>query len=404
MKKLNKVVFVVVLIAALALLLAACGGQQAATKAPAEEKPAATEAPAEQPAATEAPKSEEGAAGEEKPIKAAWVYVGPIGDGGWTYAHDQGRLYVEKNVPNVETTYIESVPEGADAERVIRDLAQKGYNVIFTTSFGYMDATETVAEEFPDTVFIHISGYKKNDTNFDNLFGRMYQMKYLAGVAAAMKSETGKIGYVAPFPIPEVIRHINMVAKGARSVNPDAEIQVVWINTWFDPPTEREAAETLLNAGNDVIVTGADTPGPVQAASEKGKWGMAYDSANACDNAGDGCIGVPHWNWGPTYAEIIEDVRNGTFKPVGRWPGVESGIVDFKFGPAATDEIKAKVNEIKQAMIDGKFNPADGPINAQSGCLAVKEGETLTDEQLLSMKWFVEGVKGEIPEAQPPCQ
>ncbi len=399
MKKLNKVVLIVVLIAALALLLAACGGQSAPTQAPAEEKPAATEAPAEQPAATEAPKAE-----EPKLIKAAWVYVGPIGDGGWTYAHDQGRLYVEKNVPNVETTYIESVPEGADAERVIRDLAQKGYDVIFTTSFGYMDATETVAEEFPDTVFIHISGYKKNDTNFDNLFGRMYQMKYLAGVAAAMKSETGKIGYVAPFPIPEVIRHINMVAKGARSVNPDAEVQVVWINTWFDPPTEREAAETLLNAGNDVIVTGADTPGPVQAASEKGKWGMAYDSANACDNAGDGCIGVPHWNWGPAYAEIIEEVRNGTFKPKGRWPGVESGIVDFKFGPAATEEIKAKVNELKQAMIDGKFNPAEGPINAQSGCLAVKEGESLTDEQLLSMKWFFEGVEGKIPEAQPPCQ
>ena len=398
MKKLNKVVFVVVLIAALALLLAACGGQAAPTQAPAKEQPAATEAPA-QPAATEAPKSE-----EPKPIKAAWIYVGPIGDGGWTYAHDQGRLYVEKNVPNVETTYIESVPEGADAERVIRDLAQKGYDVIFTTSFGYMDATETVAEEFPDTVFIHISGYKKNDTNFDNLFGRMYQMKYLAGVAAAMKSETGHIGYVAPFPIPEVIRHINMVTKGARSVNPDAQVQVVWINTWFDPPTEREAAETLLNAGNDVIVTGADTPGPVQAASEAGKWGMAYDSANACDNAGDGCIGVPHWNWGPAYAEIIEEVRDGAFKPKGRWPGVESGIVDFKFGPAATDEIKAKVDELKQAMIDGKFNPADGPINAQSGCVAVKDGETLTDEQLLSMKWFFEGVKGEIPEAQPPCQ
>ncbi len=398
MKQIHKLLLVAVLTAALALLLAACGGQSQPTQAPAEEQPAATEAPAQQPAATEASKE------EPKLIKAAWVYVGPIGDGGWTYAHDQGRKYVEEHVPNVETTYIESVPEGADAERVIRDLAQKGYDVIFTTSFGYMDATETVAEEFPNTVFIHISGYKKNDTNFDNLFGRMYQMKYLAGVAAAMKSENGHIGYVAPFPIPEVIRHINMVAKGARSVNPDAEVQVVWINTWFDPPTEREAAETLLNAGNDVIVTGADTPGPVQAASEKGKWGIAYDSANACDNAGPGCIGVPHWNWGPAYAEIIEEVRNGTFKPKGRWPGVESGIVDFKFGPAATDEIKAKVTELKQAMIDGKFNPAAGPIYAQSGCLAVPEGQALTDEQLLSMKWFVQGVNGEIPDAQPPCQ
>jgi len=375
-----------------AFVLAACA-------APAPQQPADEEPAVEEPAAAEQPAEE-----EMKHMKVAFVYVGPIGDGGWTYAHDQGRQYLEANVPNVTTSYLESVPEGADALRVIRDFAQKGNDVIFTTTFGYMDATEQAAEEFPDTVFIHISGYKKNDTNFDNLFGRMYQMKYLAGMAAAMRSETGKIGYVAPYPIPEVIRHINAATMGARSVNPDAEVQVIWINTWFDPPVEREAAETLLADGNDVIITGADTPGPVQAASEAGKWGMAYDSDNACENAGDGCIGVPHWNWGPTYAEIIEDVRNGTFKPVGRWPGVESGIVDFKFGPAATDEIKAKVNEIKQAMIDGKFNPADGPINAQSGCLAVKEGETLTDEQLLSMKWFVEGVKGEIPEAQPPCQ
>ena len=359
-----------------ALLLVACQAQQ-----PAEQKPA-----------------------EEKPIKAAWVYVGPIGDGGWTYAHDQGRQYVEKNVPNVETAYIESVPEGADAERVIRDFAQKGYDVIFTTSFGYMDSTETVAAEFPDTVFIHISGYKKNDTNFDNLFGRMYQMKYLAGMAAAMRSETGKIGYVAPFPIPEVIRHINAATLGARSVNPDAEVQVVWINTWFDPPVEREAAETLLAAGNDVIITGADTPGPVQAASEAGKWGMAYDSDNACDNAGPGCIGVPHWNWGPYYAKIIEEVRAGTFKPSAPWPGVADGIVDFKFGPAATDEIKEAVNAKKQEMIEGKFDPFAGPIYAQSGCLAVPEGKSLSDQELLSMKWFVQGVIGEIPDAEPPCQ
>ncbi len=345
----------------------------------------------------------EPAAGEE-PVRAAFIYVGPIGDGGWTFAHEQGRQYIEDNVDNLETAFLESVPEGADAERVIRDFAQKGNDVIFTTSFGYMDATEAVANEFPDKTFIHISGIKNNDTNFDNLFGRMYQMKYLAGMAAAMKSETGKIGYVAPFPIPEVIRHINAAALGAKAVNPDAEIQVVWINTWFDPPIEREAAETLLAAGNDVIITGADTPGPVQAASEQGKWGMAYDSNNACDNAGDGCLGVPHWNWGPYYQQIIEEVRAGTFKPSAPWPGAEEGIIDFKFGPAADENIQNAVNEKKQEIIDGSFNPFAGPINAQSGCVGVAEGAAMSDGELLSMNWFVQGVIGEIPDASPPCQ
>lgn len=365
-----------------AFVLAACAAPAAQPQQPAAEEPAAA----------------------DKPMKVAFVYVGPIGDGGWTYAHDQGRQYLEANVPNVTTSYLESVPEGADALRVIRDFAQKGNDVIFTTSFGYMDATEQAAEEFPDTVFIHISGYKKNDTNFDNLFGRMYQMKYLAGMAAAMKSETGKIGYVAPYPIPEVIRHINAATMGARSVNPDAEVQVIWINTWFDPPVEREAAETLLADGNDVIITGADTPGPVQAASEAGKWGMAYDSDNACDNAGDGCIGVPHWNWGPYYAEIIGAVRDGTFKPTAAWPGAESGIVNFKYGPAATDEIKSALDAKKQEIIDGTFNPYAGPIKAQSGCVAVADGESLSDGELLSINWFVEGVIGEIPDSVPPCE
>jgi len=374
---------VITFLVALSMLLGACAK---ATPAPTAASP--TKAP---PTATPGP----------KPMKVAFVYVGSVGDAGWTYAHDLGRKYVEKHVPNVTTSYVENVPEGADAERVIRDFAQKGYNVIFTTSFGYMDATAKVAEEFPKTVFIHISGYKKNNTNFDNLFGRMYQMKYLAGIAAAMKSKNGKIGYVAPYPIPEVIRHINMVARGARSVNPNATVQVVWINSWFDPPTEREAAETLLAAGCDVIVTGSDTPGPVQAASEKGKWGMAYDSPNACDNAGAGCIGVPHWNWGPTYAKIVEEVRDGTFKPTGSWLGVKSGLVDFAFGPAADAAIKKAVNAKKQAMIDGTFDPRSGPVYAQDGHLAIAKGDKLTDKQLLNMKWFVKGVIGDIPGGEP---
>ncbi len=388
----SRVIGVLLVVLAVALLVGACAK---ATPTPA---PKPTEAPAQAP--TQAP-AETG----PRKIKAAWVYVGPIGDAGWTYAHDLGRKYVEQNVPGVETAYVESVPEGADAERVFRDFAEKGYDVIFGTSFGYMDTMEKLAEEYPDVVWVHVSGYKWNDTNFDNLFGRMYKMKYLAGVAAAMKTKTKKIGYIAPFPIPEVIRHINFATLGARSVDPEIEVQVVWINTWYDPPTEREAAETLLAAGADVIITGADTPGPVQAASEKGKWGMAYDSPNACELAGDGCIGVPYWNWGVAYAEIVREVQNGTFKPRGlpdSWWDADTGIVDFGFGPAADDAIKAKVNELKQKIVSGELDVAAGPIYAQNGQLAVAEGDSLSWEEIWEMKWFVQGVIGEIPGGQEP--
>ncbi len=359
--------------------------------------PQPTKAPTSAPAPTKAP---------AKKLKVAWIYVGPIGDAGWTYAHDLGRKYVEKKLGDkVETAYVESVPEGADAERVFRDFAEKGYKVIFGTSFGYMDTMEKLAKEYPDVVWIHVSGYKSNDTNFDNLFGEMYKMKYLAGMAAAMKSKTGVIGYVAPYPIPEVIRHINFATLGARSVNPKAKVKVVWINSWYDPPTEKEAAESLLAAGADVIISGSDTPGPIQAASEKGKWGTAYDSPNACELAGKGCIGVPYWNWGVAYVKIIEDVMNGTFKPKGlpgSWWDPSTGIVDFKFGPAADDAIKKAVEAKKAEIISGKFNPAAGPIYAQDGTLVVPKGKALDWKQIWNIKWFFQGVEGEIPGAEKP--
>ncbi len=387
---------VVLLVLLIALVVGACSK---ATPTPTKPAPAQTMG-ATQPTQPAQAEKEGG-----KKLKAAWVYVGPIGDAGWTYAHDLGRKYVEKVMPDVETTYVESVPEGADAERVFREFAEKGYDVIFGTSFGYMDTMEKLAQEYPDTVWIHVSGYKWNDTNFDNLFGRMYKMKYLAGVAAAMKTKTKKLGYVAPFPIPEVIRHINFVTLGAHSVDPDIQVQVVWINSWYDPPTEREAAETLLAAGADVIITGSDTPGPVQAATEKGKWGMAYDSPNACELAGAGCIGVPHWNWGVAYAEILKEVKEGTFKPRGlpdSWWDADTGIVDFKFGPAADDAIKEKVSELKKKIVSHELDVGAGPIYAQNGQLAVAEGDSLSWEQIWNMKWFVKGVIGEIPGGEEP--
>ncbi len=202
----------------------------------------------------------------------------------------------------VHTAYLENVPEGADAERVIRSLARNGFNAIFTTSFGFMDATATVADEFPDTYFVHISGYKKNDTNFANLYGAIETMKYPAGMIAGARAKADgatRIGYIAPFPIPEVIRLVNSAALGMRKTCPECQMDIRWIFSWFDPSQERQAAESLLAAGADVVITGADTTGPVQVAGEKGKYGIGYDSNNACDVDPQHCLTVPYRNWVP---------------------------------------------------------------------------------------------------------
>ena len=236
-----------------------CAGRRTATGLSQEHhRRAAEEAPAESAGAVQIPEIEEGK------FNVAFVFVGPIGDGGWTYAHNEGREYLEEAMGDtVNTAYLESVPEGADAERVIRNLARAGFDAIFTTSFGYMDPTETVAEEFPDVDFVHVSGFKKNETNFSNLFGAMESMKYLVGmIAGARAAEDGsnRVGYVAPFPIPEVIRHINAASLGMKSTCPDCEMDIRWIFTWFDPDLERQAAESMLDAGASVVITGADTP------------------------------------------------------------------------------------------------------------------------------------------------
>ena len=391
----------------LVLALAAAQCVTISQPAPAAEAPKAEESKPEEPAA-EAPPAETlplvgQAAGEfqipaieEGKTNVAFVYIGPIGDGGWTYAHNEGRLYLEEQLgASVHTAYLENIPEGADSERVIRSLARQGFDVIFTTSFGYMDPTGVVAEEFPDAAFIHISGQKKNETNFGNVFGAIEEMKYLAGmVAGAKAAEDGskRVGIIAPFPIAEVIRLSNAAALGMRRTCPECVLDIRWIFTWFDPVKEREAAESMLDAGATVIITGADTPGPVQAAAERGFTGIAYDSRNACAGLEANCLGVPYWNWGPIYVKIVQGVQEGSWTPEDYYGSTADGILGF-YGfmegqapyPSVPEPVIPEVQEVLAQMQAGTFNRFSiftGPIKDNQGNEVIPAGVSLTQSDL----------------------
>lgn len=370
----RKSLLALALVLMMALLVAGCGGEQAAT----ENEPAGEE--------------------DGEKLKVGFIYVGPTGDAGWSWAHEQGRLYLQEQLPYVDASYyMESVPEGPASESYIQELVNQGCKVIFTTSLGYMDATLAVAEKNPDVVFMHCSGIKTAE-NMGNYFGRMYQARYLSGIAAGKQTESNLIGYVAAFPVPEVIRGINAFTLGVRSVNPDAVVKVVWTNTWYDPVKEKDAAKALLNEGCDVIAQHQDTPGPQQAAEEKGVYGVGYNS-DMSKMAPKAVLTSPVWNWGPYYVKVVEAVKNGTWKPEAYWGGLEDGIVDLApFGPMVTEETKQLIEAKKQEIIDGKFDVFWGPIKDQNGNIKVAEGEKLTDKEMLEMMWFVEGVEGNIPQ------
>ena len=353
------------------------------------------------PATQVPPAATEEAPAAEEPFKIAFVYVAPIGDLGWTWAHDQGRLMVEEQFGDaVETAYIENVPEGPEAERVIRDFAQKGYDLIITTSFGYMDPTVTVAQEFAEIWFVHISGYKTAD-NVSTVFGRMYQPRYLSGLVAGAATESNIIGYVAAFPIPEVIRGINAFTLGVKEANPDAEVRVVWTNTWFGPPEEKEAAEALLAEGADVITQHQDTTEPQKAAADAGSVSIGYDSDMAAF-VGDTVLTSPVWNWGVKYADIVERVMDGTYSTESYWSGLDEAIVDLApFSDRVSDDVAALVEEQKELLTSGQWDVFCGPITGANGNLVVAEGNCLTDEEMLSMDYFVEGVVGEASAEAP---
>jgi basic membrane protein A len=332
----------------------------------------------------------------KEPVKVAFIYVGPVGDAGWSYAHDQGRKYLEKNLAGVKTAFVESVPEGADAERVLTQFARDGYKVIFATSFGYMDAVINVSKKFPDVYFEHCSGFK-TAPNVSTYFGRIYEARYLSGIVAGKMTKSNLIGYVAAHPIPEVIRGINAFTRGVRSVNPAAKVRVVWTNTWYNPASEKEAAKALLDAGCDVIAQHQDTPGPMQAAEERGKYGISYNSP-MMQFAPRAVLTGPVWNWGPYYVKRVKAAMDGTWKSGQYWGPMADGVVDLApFNKVVPADVVKLVAASKRDMMRGKLHPFAGPVKDNTGKIIVPAGKTLSDQEMLRFNWFVEGVEGTLP-------
>ena len=333
--------------------------------------------------------------GAEK-LKVGFVYVGPVGDAGWTYAHDQGRKYLEAHDPNIQTTAVESVAEGADSERVFADLARRGYKLIIGTSFGYMDPMVKVAGAFPAVAFVHVSGFKRAK-NLATVFGRIEQPRYLTGLVAGSMTKANIIGYVAAHPIPEVVRGINAFTLGIRAVNPKATVRVVWSNTWYDPAQEKEAAESLLNAGADVLAQHQDSPAVVQAAAARGKYVVGYNS-DMSRFGPRAFLTAPVWDWGPMYLYLAKKVEAGTFTGEDLWWGIDKGVVDIApLGPMVPASVRSLVMAKREALVAGTFNELTGPIKDQTGKVRVPAGSALSDAEQLSMNWFVEGVTGTIP-------
>lgn len=339
---------------------------------------------------------------QDAPLKAAWVYVGPVSDDGWTAAHDEGRKAVEAAFPGkIETSFAESIPETpADAERVIRDFAQKGNKLIFTTSFGYMQPTVNVAKDFPDTVFVHISGYMTG-TNVGTGFAKIEEPRYVSGLIAGQMTKSNKLGYVAAFPIPEVIRGINAFTLGVRKVNPAATVKVVWTSTWYSLETERAAAEALLDGGVDVTAQHQDSPATLQAAEARGVYGVGYDSPNMSAKAPKATLTSPIFIWTPFYTATVQAVLDGTWTTSQYWGGWKDGAVDLApIGDMVPEAVKTAASAEIEKFKSGEqtiYTIFTGPIKDQDGTEKIAAGTALTDEELLSMSWFVEGIEGEIP-------
>ena len=329
-----------------------------------------------------------------EPFKVAFVYLSLPGDLGWTYEHEAGRLMVEAELgAKVSTTYIENVPEGPDAARIIRQYAQQGYDMIFATSFGYMDPMVEIAAEFPDVYFEHCSGYKMSD-NMATYFGRMYQARYLSGLVAGNATKTNTIGYVAAFPIPEVIRGINAFTLGVRKVNPDAIVKVVWTNTWYDPVKEREAAVALLDSGVDIIAQHQDTTEPQKAAQERGLLSIGYDS-DMGSFVGDSILVSPVWQWGSYYTETVKAGMNGSWSSHSYWGGLKEGVVKLSdFSPLVPQDVQDLVTAEEKKIVNGTWDVFWGEIKDQDGNVVVPAGEKMEDGAMLGMGFFVEGVLG----------
>ena len=330
------------------------------------------------------------------PIKAAFVYVTPVFDAGWTHQHEEGRKAVEKSLGNtVKTTVVENVAEGADSERVVRDLAQQGHDIIFTTSFGYMEPTLKVAKEFPNVKFESVTGYK-TDVNVSVSNARYYEGRFLAGVAAGRMTQSNVAGYVAGFPIPEVLQGLNAFALGMRSVNPKAEVKVIWLNTWFDPAKERDAAFTLFNQSADVITFHTASNAVMVAAQEKGKMAIAYHS-NMRQVAPEAQLMAITHEWGAYYTKRVSDVQKGQWRPGNVWGGLKEGMIRVgDFGPKMPAKVRAELQQVQKDIAQGKRHPFDGPFSDNEGKAILAAGQKLSDAQILNMNYGVAGVVGKV--------
>ncbi len=339
-------------------------------------------------------------AGSHGPTKACFVYVGPIGDGGWTYQHHQGALAVKEEFGDkVEIAWQESVPEGADAERVLTQFALSGCDIIFTTSFGYMDPTNTVAAKFPDVKFEHATGYKREHPNVSTYDARFYEGRAVVGHIAGRMTKTNKIGYIASFPIPEVIQGINSYFHHARKANPDVELVVTWVSTWFDPAKEADAARAMIDQGVDVITAHTDSTAPLAEAAKEGGsvigFGQASDMAAFAPSPRVASI-IDNWN--PYYIKRVQAVMDGTWEQQASWAGMPEGeVVIGEITDAVPADVKAEAEAMIAAITAGEYHPFTGPINNQDGSPWLADGEVADDGTLAGMTFYIEGITGSVP-------
>ncbi len=335
---------------------------------------------------------------QDDPTKVGFIYIGPVGDGGWTYEHDQGRLAVEEEFGDaVETVYQENVPESADAERAITQMALSGADLIFTTSFGYMDPTMAVAEKFPDVKFEHATGYKRAD-NVSTYSARFYEGRAIQGHIAGNLTESNIIGYIGSFPIPEVIRGMNAAFLHAKKVNPDVEFKIVWAFTWFDPAKEADAAKALIDQGADVVLQHTDSTAPQAAAQEAGGVYTFGQASDMSEYAPMPRVSSIIDDWAPYYIARTQAVMDGTWESTDTWDGIGPGMVGIgEITDAVPADVKEEALALKDAIASGEYHPFTGPINKQDGSVWLAEGETADDGTLLGMDFFVEGINAEIP-------
>ncbi len=339
-------------------------------------------------------------AAKSEPLQIAFAYVGPVGDAGWTYAHNEGRLAVEKEFGDkVKTSIVEKVPEGPEAERVIRDLVGQGAKLVFGTTFGYMEPMLKVAADHPDVKFEHATGYK-TAANMRTYDARTYEGAYMAGVIAGSMTKTNTLGVVGSIPIPEVIRNINSFTLGAQSVNPKIKTKVVWVNAWFDPPKETEGAQSLLNQGADVLFQNTDSAAVLQTAEKAGKYAFGWDS-NMSHFGPKAHLASAVINWGPYYIKATKEALEGTWSTGGVWWGVKDGAIDLvAMSDAVPAEVKTKVETIKAGLKDGSFTIWKGPIVGTDGKEVLAAGATADDKFLGGINFYVKGVEGSVPSSK----